>query len=309
MLIAVVSVKGSPGVTTFCTALAARWPDPVRTALVEADPSGGDIGIRFSMESTPGLVSLAAAARRNEDPDLLWQQAQTLPGGLAVVSAPSDADRARAALSALAEADPPSGASILRTAANTPGSVVIADCGRIDAGSAALPIVRCADVLILLTRAHADDLAHLARRLPVIGRWTPHPEMLLVGEGYSPTDVARELGVRPLGRIPDDPRGAAVLCGRTARTSRWRRGGPTHSALGQVAHKVAEAILARQAPAPVAPGQGRAEDEPVPILRAVPGVPATAVAAGGLRLAPSPQQPHPDAVPGGNGSSSGGQAS
>jgi hypothetical protein len=312
MLIAVVSVKGSPGATTFATALAARWPHPARTVLVEADPSGGDLAIRFSLESTPGLVSVAAAARRSEDPDLLWQHAQELPGGLAVVAAPPDADRARAALSALA--DPTGGESVLRTAANAPDTVVIADCGRVDTGSVALPVVRSADALILLTRAHADDLAHLARRLPIIGRWTPHPMLLLVGHGYSPADVARELGVAPLGRIPEDPRGAAVLCGRPA-TARWRRSGPTHSPLGRAAHKVAQALLARQTPSPAEPNQGPVEDEALPVLRAVPGVPATPIATGGLRLAPSPQQPqaHPggeaDAGVDGAGTSRGGQAS
>lgn len=302
MLIAVVSVKGSPGVTTFSVALAARWPAPARALLVEADPSGGDLGIRFSLESTPGLVSLAAAARRSDDPALLWQHAQALPGGLPAITAPPDADRARAALSALAE--PTSGAGILRTAANTPDTVVIADCGRIDTGSAAMPIVRSADALILLSRAHADDLAHLARRLQSIGRWTPHPAMLLVGEGYSPAEVARELGVQPLGRVPHDPHGAAVLCGRP-HSLRWGRSGPAHSALGQVAHKVAKVIIAQQAPPPAVPHQAPADSQPVPLLRAVPGVPASPIASGGLRLAPAPQQPGP----GGRGGSHGGQAS
>lgn len=295
MLVAVLSVKGSPGVTTFSVALAARWPAPARALLVEADPSGGDVGTRFSLEPTPGLLSLAAAARRRVDPALLWQHAQPLPGGLAVVPAPPDADRARAALSALAP-DPPAGAGILRAAANTPDTAVIVDCGRIDAGSAAIQIVRSADAMILLTRAHPDDLAHLARRLPTIGRWTPHPTMLLVGEGYSPAEVARELGVAPLGRVPDDPRGAALLCGRPS-ARRWGRSGPAHSMLGQVAHKVATVLVARQAPPPALPRQGPAESQPIPVPRAVPGVPTGPASVTGLRLAPSPQQPNYEGNP------------
>ncbi|NKQ59006.1 chromosome partitioning protein [Amycolatopsis sp. K13G38] len=291
MLVAVVSVKGSPGVTTFSVALAARWPAPSRTLLVEADPSGGDIGIRFWLEATPGLVSLAAAARHSEDPTLPWQHTQALPGGLPVVTAPPDADRARAALSALTSE--PRG--VLRAAANALDATVIVDCGRLDPGSVAAPIVRAADAMILLTRAHADDLAHLARRLPVLGRWTQHPAMMLVGEGYSPTEITRELGVSPLGRIPDDPRGAAVLCGRPGACS--SRSGPARSRLGQAAHKVANLLLAAHAPseAPV-PQQGPAEQHPVPILRAVPGVPPAPVARGGLRLAPP--LPHPQDAPG-----------
>ncbi|WP_285491135.1 chromosome partitioning protein [Amycolatopsis taiwanensis] len=286
MLVVVVSVKGSPGVTTFSVALAARWPAPARTLLVEADPSGGDIGVRFSLGSAPSLVSLAAAARRSEDPALLWQHAQALPGGLPVVTAPPDADRARAALSALT--DLTSGARVVRVPASAPDTAVIVDCGRLDTGSLATPIVRSADAMILLTRAHADDLAHLARRLPALGRWTPHPVMLLVGPGYSSTEVARELGVQPLGRVPDDPRGAAVLCGRP-RALRWGRSGPAHSALGQLAHKVAKALIAEQAPPPALPRQGPTEGQAMPILQAVPTSP---LQTNSPRLAPPPQQPH-----------------
>ena len=300
MLVAVLSVKGSPGVTTFSVALAARWPSPARALLVEADPSGGDVGTRFSLESAPGLVSLAVAARRSEDPALLWQHAQALPGGLPVVAAPPDADRARAALSALA--DPATGAGVLRTAASAPESVVIVDCGRIDARSAAIQFVRSADAMVLLTRAHADDLAHLARRLPAIGRWTAHPALLLVGDGYAPAEVARELGVLPLGRVPDDPRGAAVLCGRSI-SRPWGRSGPAHSALGQIAHKVAKVLLAEQTPAPAVPRHVPADHRPLPVLRAVPGVPATPVSANGLRPAPPPPPPNREnASPGGHAS-------
>jgi hypothetical protein len=273
--------------------------------LVEADPSGGDIGIRFSLASAPGVVSLAAAARRSDDPALLWQHAQALPGVRPVVTAPPDAARARAALSALV--DPTGGAGILGATAYAPDTVVVVDCGRVDAGSPVLPIVRSADALILLSRAHADDLAHLARRLPVIGRWTAHPALLLVGNGYSPAEVARELGVQPVGLIPHDPHGAAVLCGRPS-TRRWGRSGPAHSALGQVAHKVARAILAEQA---VLPRQASAEQQPVPTVRAVPGVPASPIAPGGLRLAPPARQSFPQANtgPAGSGKWRGGQAS
>jgi hypothetical protein len=240
MLIAVVSLKGSPGVTTFCVALAARWPVAARVLLVEADPSGGDVATRFSLAATPGLPSLAVAARRSSDPDLVWRHTQVLPGGLPVVTAPPDADRAQAALSALAT-DP----ALLRSAADDPRAVVIADCGRIDHRSAAMPILRCADIMVLLTRARADDLAHLAQRLPSVGSWSPCPVLILLGDGYPAAEVARELGVSPLAHIPEDRHGAAVLCGRPP-GSRWNRRGPSRSALGRSAHRVATALARRQ---------------------------------------------------------------
>src|SRR6266702_8439110 len=125
MLVAVASLKGSPGVTTFALALAARWPTGpgdggssagARCVVVEADPSGGDIATRFDLAGSPGLVSLAAAARRGDDPGLVWRHAQALPGGLPVVAAPPGADQARAALAALAP-DAPTAPGVLRQAA------------------------------------------------------------------------------------------------------------------------------------------------------------------------------------------------
>ena len=273
MLVAVVSVKGSPGVTTFSVALAARWPAQGRVVLVEADPSGGDVATRFCLPPSPGLLSLAAAARGTTDPGLLWQHTQALPGGLAVVTAPPDADLTRAALLAL-DSDSPSNTSLLRAAANTPGTAVLVDCGRVDPGSAAMDIVRQADVLVLLTRAHADDLAHLARRLPAVGRWAPRSMLLLAGEGYSLAEVSRELGVSPLGRVPHDRRGAAVLCGRSS--SHWGRSGPSRSSLGRFAHRVAGVL----APAfPSAPSSSMSFVEQ-PLVRANGPRPAPNLSAG-----------------------------
>ncbi|HWO67484.1 MAG TPA: chromosome partitioning protein [Umezawaea sp.] len=274
-------------------ALAARWPAPARALVVEADPSGGDLGLRFSLPSTPGLGSLAAAARRDSDADLAWRHSQQLPGGLPVIVAPPDADLARAALSALAP-DPTSGLGVLHAAANRPDTVVIVDCGRVDPGSPALPIVRTSDVVVLLSRAHADDLAHLPRRLPTIGRWSPNPVLLLVGEGYSTDEVARELGVLPSGRVPDDPRGAAVLCGRPNKPQ-WGRSDPAHSALGRFAHRFATEIARRERtatsrteprpPAPVPPAS---------VLRSVPGLPPEGVPSNEVRVIPSPPTGHRD---------------
>lgn len=284
MLVSILSLKGSPGATTFAVALAACWPAPARALVVEADPSGGDLGLRFSLSSTPGLVSLAAAARRDDGADLVWRHTQQLPGGLPVVAAPPDADQARAALSALA----PNSVGVLRSAANQPTTAVIVDCGRVDPGSPAESIVRASDVVVLLSRAHADDLAHLPRRLHTVGRWSPNPVLLLVGEGYTTADVARELAVQPLGRVPNDPNGAAVLCGRPNKV-RWVRSGPAHSGLGKFAHAVATELATRERPRATTPRlTDPVASTPVPALRVVPGVPPGVVSPNGLRPIPDP---------------------
>ncbi|WP_422647336.1 chromosome partitioning protein [Actinoalloteichus caeruleus] len=244
MLIALASVKGSPGVTTFAVALAAAWPSPARRMLVEADPSGGDLGVRFGLPATPGLVSLTAAARTSRDPELVWQHAWPLPTGVPAVAGPPSAEQARAALATSPPTVDDPGPLVL--AGNQLNAVVFLDCGRLDPGSPTMPLIAVADALLILTHAHADALAHLAARFDTVGRWSHRPALLLVGGGHSAAEVRRELGAPVLTHIPHDPRSAAALCGRpTSRRPRVR------SPLASSARQVARALLRDDEPAPV----------------------------------------------------------
>lgn len=211
MLLAITSLKRSPGVTTLAVALAVRWPGDHRVVVVEADPSGGDLAPRFSLPGTPSTVSLAAEARRSTDSGVLWRHAQTLPSGVPVIVAPAGAEQACGALTALTDTTGAGG--ILAATAKSDDLVMIADCGRLDPGSAALPIVRAADSVLLVTRAGADDLAHLAARLPNLGGSCRGLGLVLIGDGYPPAEVSRELGRPVLAHIPEDPRTADALRG------------------------------------------------------------------------------------------------
>ena len=219
MLVALCSLKGSPGTTTLALALGARWPGPEAPIVVEADPAGGDLVSRFRLAESPGLVSLAAAGRRSTDPDLLTQHSQVLPGGLRVVPAPVDGDQCRAALSALT--------------ISTQWNVVV-DFGRIDANLTALPHIRAVDALLVLVRPRDDELARVAVKLQAIDRWTRRPGLVLVGDGYSAREVSNGLGVPVIGRIPRDYKGALALNGRgssrpgPARRARGSAGRPRH---------------------------------------------------------------------------------
>lgn len=238
MVIAVCSVKGSPGVTTLSVALAARWPTPYRPVVVECDPSGGSLAARFGLTAAPGLVSLTAAARQNRDLMLLWAHTQMLPGGLPVVVAPPGADYARAALTTLLDTRRTS-MSVLRGATTQrSGTVVIADCGRLDAVSPAMSIARDADRVLLLARSRADELSHLAAGLSMVDLWSMRPGLVLVGPGYPADEVSRELGIPVLAQIPHDDLGARALRGLPGRGR-----GPARSALGQAAHTLARVLL------------------------------------------------------------------
>ncbi len=223
MLIALCSVHGSPGVTTLALALATLWPDPAQTRrlIVEVDPAGGDLAMRLHLPTTPGLASLAAAARRAPRPAVVWEHTHTLPGGALVLLAPPGSGHTRAALHILTSAQPP----LLPAAAREPDVVVLADCGRVDPGTPAEAIARHADALVLLTGTRGEDLTHTAARLSELARWTPRPGLLLTGDGYPTAEVERELGVPTIGRLPHDPSAAAALTGHRPPPARRRRTG------------------------------------------------------------------------------------
>jgi hypothetical protein len=236
MLVAVCSVKGSPGVTTWALALAAGWPG--RVVLVECDPSGGSLAARFGLSPTPGLGSLAAAARRDTTAGLLWSHTQALPGGLAAVAAPPGADYTRAALHTLQDSRRQT-VSVLRGAA-AHGTAVIADCGRLDSTSPVVPITREADQLLLLVHPLADQLTNLAANLSMVDLWSMRPGLVLVGDGYPAHEVTRELGVPVVATIPRDTKGASALCGQSGA---WR--GPACSPLGKAGRKLATRLSTR----------------------------------------------------------------
>jgi hypothetical protein len=279
MLIALCSVKGSPGVTTMAVALAAQWPEATsRNRLVaEVDPAGGDLAMRFGLPSTPGLVSLAAAARRRRDPAVVWEHTQALTGAARVLLAPPGGAHARAALHTLATAQ---GGSLLQAAARDTGSVVLADCGRIDPGSLVEAIARRADALVVLTGTRGEDLAHVAACLHELARWTPRPGLLLSGQGYPTSDIERELGVPAIGRIPHDPAAADILTGHRSHPVRGRG----------VALARSVAALARTLATPPSP----ARPPPTRETGAVPGVAAQPMRQpGGVVPALPASGPHP----------------
>jgi len=241
-LVALASLKGSPGVTTAAVGLAAGWPSGQQPVVVECDPAGGDLLARFRLEASPGLMSLAAAVRHRAGTGLLWEHTQRLPGGLPVIAGPAGTEQARASLAQVTRR----GTEVLRWAAGRAGTVVIADCGRLDADSPASKVIRDADVLLLLTRAHDDALAHVAVQWPAVACWTRRPSLVLVGDGYPTGEVTRALDIPVTARLPEDPAGAAALGGRPGR----RRTAPARSPLGRALARLAEDTAARAAAVP-----------------------------------------------------------
>ncbi|QKG25032.1 hypothetical protein [Actinomadura verrucosospora] len=318
-LIALAADKGAPGVTTAAVALGAVWPRPVLVA--ECDQAGGDLVYRLPaaapdggagrqgtgdggmLNPARGLLSLAATARRGLRPEQIGEHCQRLVGGLDVLVGLTNAEQAQAMTWLWGP---------LGRAFTGLGTVdVIADCGRLGAGGPLVDLLREADLVVLLTRATLEQVAHLRERVAALtaelrggppigvlvladprdfrgsiaevdriiagarGRQAPDPVAQAARPGPPPSEV------RVLGGLALDPKGADLLSGR------WG-GRLDRSLLIRSAREVAGDLVARLGAAPARPAPD-ASGEPAPPM---PHAPANE------RPVP-PQDPAAEQVPAG----------
>ena len=207
-VVALGSVR-SCGVTTLTAALGAVWPNDRRRLVVELDPGGGTLVAQFGLRPEPGLVSLAAASRRRDDPELIWEHVQQLVEGADVLAAPPSAAQARAALDLLGALP----AQLARLEAD-----VFIDCGRLGAASIADEAFDRSDVALLLVRPLLPDLHCVAAWLEGRTEVPSSLGLVLVGEGlYNKADVDHALNSEVLGDVPFDPDGVSALFGASSR--------------------------------------------------------------------------------------------
>jgi len=178
--------KGSPGVTSAVLACAVTWPGPVMVA--ECDPAGGDLAYRLRRPGgapfgrEPSLISLAAACRGapGPAPTRVADHCQVAAGGLAVLRGALSAEQAAGLR--------PYWASIAVLLSGVAGATVLADVGRLHPDNPAMPVVRAADLVVLLGRASVEGLAHLRDRaehlIPGLsaGRRPPPVAVVVVAE-------------------------------------------------------------------------------------------------------------------------------
>jgi MinD-like ATPase involved in chromosome partitioning or flagellar assembly len=226
-LVALVSAKGAPGVTTLAVALAALTPGAV---VADLDSDGGDLALRYRREDgnpldlDQGLLSLAATLRR--DPNdyspsgPIDRHLQITGGGLEVLLGVKGPDQAIGL-------GPPLWSSLARALAES-GRTIFADCGRIGPASPVLPVLAAADAVIIVARAELEELSHLRERLRFLTATLPtqYSGQSQVGVVLVATERDRAAGPRTeqllrssrvavpvLGTITDDPRGAERLRG------------------------------------------------------------------------------------------------
>lgn len=220
-LVALVSAKGSPGVSTSALAFTLAWPAP--TLLAECDPAGGDLLsgylAKYDLPTDRGVLPLASAALRGAaeddflgqliDLDAPHRQRLVLPG----ISDPAQAASLNPAWAHLGE--------FLAGLTQT----VIVDCGRLSAAHPPWPLLARADLVLLVlrptsVRSVSPAVPALSRMRKELGEGNSHIGLMLIGGGISPREIARHLVTPVLARLPWDPATAAALCG-TGRARRW----------------------------------------------------------------------------------------
>jgi hypothetical protein len=224
-LVAVAAGKGAPGVTTSSVVLAAVWPRPV--LLAECDPAGGDLVYRFPaagggrLDPRRGLLSLAVAARRGLRPGQVWEHAQTLRGGLAVLAGVGTAEQG-------AGLDPLWGL-VGTVLAQLPEIDVVADCGRIGVDGPLHDLLAQAAAIVLITRRDLGEVARLRERIPALAAALDKRDRLAASIGVvviadhkdfhaALAEVAAALGhgrggAEVIGGLAYDPRAARQLRG------------------------------------------------------------------------------------------------
>lgn len=216
MLIAIGSVKGSPGVTSLALALAVRWPAAgPAPVVVEVDPSGGDVGTRWQTHDEPGLAAMAMAAQARPLTDAsAWAHRLGIgahvvvapPGAAAAVTVAELCTRAPYALAQLAQYRP-----------------VLADLGRLDAMHSGLSLLDNASELLVMAHFSGEAVRHLRTRVTEL-RARCRVRLVLTGRaGLPPAEVASYLGVPVAAIVDPDPASLDVLAGRTRASMGWTK--------------------------------------------------------------------------------------
>lgn len=211
-LFALVSPGGSPGVTTAALALAFTWP--AAAIVAECDPAGGAVlagALAGHLPGGPGLVEHAIEA--GHDP-------QAAAAGLARQLVPLDANRMRMLLPGLTDPRQAAGLTAawpaVAASLTAQSSDVIADCGRLDAGSGApFAVLAAASTVAMVLRPTLRQVWAARPRIEMLAQLlggTGRVVVMLSGPGaYPAREIAGALGVEVAAVLPDDARSAAVL--------------------------------------------------------------------------------------------------
>jgi Flp pilus assembly CpaE family ATPase len=239
-VLALVSAKGSPGVTTTVAALGAAAASRGETALlVELDPSGGDVAMLCDRIGGTALVSVAEELRHGTPAvDTVPVHSVEAPPGVPAILAPSGANEASGVIGSFDDRWLPA----LRGSATT----VVVDAGRWEPRGAAARRIAGADVVGVVCRATAPGVEHARRSMDALRGTARCPVAVVVvgGRPYPGEEVAAALDVPLAGVLAWDRRGVTAMWARGER-GRGRRSWLARSATAVLDGLVAQVPAAR----------------------------------------------------------------
>jgi hypothetical protein len=176
----------------------------------------------------PTLMSLLAATRHDATAGMFVAHAQRLPGGVAVVCAPSISEAATPAVAQLADR--------FEALASPPAGDLLVDVGRLSPSSAAWHLASACDALVVVVRPVVEELEPLLGRLDTL---SGAGQIVLAVRGtgpYGTADVAEAVNGRAgVCSLPEDGRGVAIMYGH-------RVGRLDRTAIVRSARRLVEAV-------------------------------------------------------------------
>lgn len=169
----VVSGRSSPGATTVTVGLAMAWSRwKLNPLLIEADPAGGVLGLRFGLGSRPSLLSLVTEARRSFSVDQLDAHSQAIAGAASLIGVSDPVVAARTVARA---------ADILGPELDHLSRPVAIDLGRLSSGSAALSFLNPSSRVLLATRSTTSEVQAMLFQLRLLRDHDVEPELVVIG--------------------------------------------------------------------------------------------------------------------------------
>lgn len=225
MVVAVVSAKGSPGVTSAALALTAVADNGL---LVELDPSGGSVECWTGAAAEPGLIRVANGLRRSVDPEALLGHAVQVPPEVWSVLAPTAGGLAESTIANL-------GARLVSWLAGVDRTVVV-DAGRWSPSQATARRFAGCDTVAVVCAPTVEGIE--------AARWLVGPlesvaagRVVLLPAGdrpYGPEEVGAAVGIPVAGPLAWDLRGLRVLVSSGAGRA-WARTALARSARAALA--------------------------------------------------------------------------
>jgi hypothetical protein len=216
-LIALVSAKGSPGVSTAALAFTLTWPGQM--LLAECDPAGGDILAgylaNYELPVDRGVLPLVTSVIRGHGE-------QELPGQLIDLDSPRQQRMLLPGINDPAQAPSLSpGWDRLGEFFSAIGPTVLADCGRLTAPHAPISLMARADFVLLVVNPKSvrtispavPAIARLRREVPGTEGAESKLGLLLVGDGVAPRDIMKHLQVPIVAKLTWDASTASALGG------------------------------------------------------------------------------------------------